>query len=209
MILKQVSHNAELDSDFLLKLSHDSMCVARKKPMHSANHSATCFKYRQGRSSKDSCRFGMPRDLLSEFKVDDLGIINLTRNNGWVNPWNPAIASCIHSNHNISWIPTKSKSLSLMDYVTNYATKDPTAKDLRLRENGMGNFALRSFNALSRDREISGVQVASTLLQLSSHYTVKYNICLALLTRVEGVKKVTRWWLRRRILEQFRLADDS
>ena len=30
----------------------------------------------------------------------------------------------------------------------------------------------------------------------------------ALLTKVEGVKKVTRWWLRRRILEQFRLADD-
>ena len=30
----------------------------------------------------------------------------------------------------------------------------------------------------------------------------------ALLTKVEGVKKVTRWWLRRRILGQFRLADD-
>ena len=182
------ANNAESDSDFLLKLSHDSMCVARKKQMHSTNHSATCFKYRQRRSGKDTCRFGMPRDLLSESKVDDLGIIHLTRNNGWVNSWNPAIASCIRSNHDISWIPTKSKSLSLMYYITNYATKDdispshmlakaallrqsidqartvdsPTAKDLRLRENGMDNFALRSFNALSQDREISGVQVAST-----------------------------------------------
>jgi hypothetical protein len=38
------------------------------------------------------------------------------------------------------------------------------ATDLRLREKGVNNFALRCFNALSYDREISGVQVASALL---------------------------------------------
>jgi hypothetical protein len=30
----------------------------------------------------------------------------------------------------------------------------------------------------------------------------------ALVTTAERVKKITRWWLRRRILEQFRLADE-
>ena len=78
-----------------------------------------------------------------------------------------------------------------MDYVTNYATKDPTAKDFYVSEKMA--WATLLFVPSLGDREISGVQVASTLLQLSSHYTVKYNICLALLTRVEGVKKVTRW----------------
>ncbi|GLI82177.1 hypothetical protein PoHVEF18_010583 [Penicillium ochrochloron] len=86
-------------------------------------------------------------------------------------------------------------------YITNYATKDdvspwqmvakaallkqsikkakvaepPTATDLRLREKGVNNFALRCFNALSHDREISGVQVASALLQLPTYYTINYN----------------------------------
>ena len=76
-----------------------------------------------------------------------------------------------------------SKSLSLLYDITNYAIKDdvsplkivlkaallkqfigvakttksPTATDLRLREKGMDGFALRCFNALSHDREVSSV----------------------------------------------------
>ncbi|KAH8693878.1 hypothetical protein BGW36DRAFT_429907 [Talaromyces proteolyticus] len=46
------------------------------------------------------------------------------------------------------------------------------ATDLRRREKGVNNFALRSFNALSHNREISGVQVASVLLQLPTYYTI-------------------------------------
>lgn len=46
----------------------------------------------------------------------------------------------------------------------------------------MDNFALRCFNSLAQDREISGVQVASTLLRLPSYYTlhskfVRVNLC--------------------------------
>jgi hypothetical protein len=154
----------------------------------------------------------MPRDLVPESKVDELGVINLARNHAWINPWNRAIASCIRLNHDISWIPTVSKSLSLLYYITNYATEDdispwqmvskaallkqsidrakstesPTAVDLRLREKGMHSFALRCFNALSHDREVSGVQVASTLLQLPTYYTINYNFM-----------RVNLWWLRR------------
>jgi hypothetical protein len=94
-----------------------------------------------------------------------------------------------------------SKSLSLLYYITNYATKDdvspshivtkaallkqaidrassnpsPTLADVRLRQKGIDKFALRCFNSLTQDREVGGMQVASTLLQLLSYYTLNYN----------------------------------
>ena len=104
--------------------------------------------------------------------------------------------------------------MSLIFYLTNYATKDdvspyqmiikaalhrqaiekakttltPDATDLRLRENGMDGFAHRCFNALSHDREISGVQIASSLLQLPEYYTKNDNFV-----------QVNIWWLRKYI----------
>ncbi|CAG7954145.1 unnamed protein product [Penicillium nalgiovense] len=133
----------------------------------------------------------MPRENLPSSKIDDLGVIHLARNHPWVNPWNPSIASFY--------------------YITNYATKDdvspwqmiakgallkqaiekaktavpPTATDLRLRERDMDNFALRCFNSLAHEREVSGVQVASTLLHLPSYYTVNSKFV-----------RVNLWWLR-------------
>lgn len=202
---------AESDAKFMEKIFHDSNNVARIKQLHSKHHTATCFKYSGRLSTKNNCRFGMPRDLVEVSRIDNYGIVHLARNNAWVNPWNPFIASCIRSNQDISWIPTVSKSLSLLYYITNYATKDdaspwqmvtkaallrqmidpassndsPTTTDLRVKQNGMNNFALRCFNSLSQDREISGVQVASTLLQLPSYYTLNYNFT-----------RINLWWLR-------------
>lgn len=202
----------ETDAEFLVRLSYDSNSVAQTTQIHSKHHLSTCFKYRQRGSGKDACRFGMPRDLIPASRVDEFGLIHLARNHPWTNPWNPAIASCVRSNHDISWIPTVSKSLSLIYYITNYATKDdvspwqivakaallkqrieraraaqsPTITDLRLQQTGFDNFALRCFNTLSHDREISGVQVASILLNLPTHYTINYNF-----------KRINLWWLRR------------
>lgn len=202
----------ETDPEFFLRLSDDSNSVARRTQIHSKHHLSTCFKYRQRGSGKEACRFGMPRDLVPASRVDEFGLIHLTRNHAWTNPWNPAIASCLRSNHDISWIPTVSKSLSLIYYITNYATKDdvspwqmvakaallkerieraeaaelPTRTDLRLRERGLDNFALRCFNTLSHDREISGVQVASALLNLPTYYTISQNF-----------NRINLWWLRR------------
>ena len=154
----------------------------------------------------------MPRDLVPTSKIDGFGLIHIARNHAWINPWNPAVASCVRSNQDISWIPTVSETLSLIYYITNYTTKDdvspwqivakaallkrsiekakvaepPTATDLRLRQNGVGNFALRCFNAIFHDREISGVQVTSMLLQLPTYYTVNYSFT-----------RINLWWLRR------------
>jgi hypothetical protein len=114
----------ETDDEFHVRLSADNYAVASKKQLHSSNHNATCFKYSQKGRGSETCRFGMPRDLLPNSEVDEFGVIHLARNHGWVNPWNPAIASCIRSNQDISWIPTVAKALCLIYYVTNYAVED-------------------------------------------------------------------------------------
>jgi hypothetical protein len=83
-----------------------------------------CFKYGRWDFGKTPCCFSMPCNIIEASKIDENRVIHLAHNHAWVNPWNPAIASCIQSNHNISWIPTVSKSLALVYYITNYATKD-------------------------------------------------------------------------------------
>src|SRR5438045_337225 len=206
------STSQESDYEFHIKLSADSNSVACKNQVHSKNHNTTYFKYSQTEPGKHSCRFNMPWDLRSHSEVDELGVIHLARNHAWVNPWNPAIASCIRSNHDISWIPTVTKCLCLIYYLTNYATKDdvspyqmlvkaallrqsiekakatltPNAKELRIQKKDMDHFALRCFNSLSHDREISGVQIANSLLQLPTYYTENDNFV-----------SVNLWWLRK------------
>jgi Helitron helicase-like domain at N-terminus/PIF1-like helicase len=204
----------ETDREFHVRLTADSNAVASKKQLHSSKHNATCFKYAQSNTGKRACRFGMPRELVPTASVDEFGVVHLARNHEWINPWNPAIATCIRSNHDISWVPTMAKTLSLIYYLTNYATKDdvspqqilvkaallkrtiesakaavdPTADDLRIRMKDMDQFALRCFNTLSHDREISGVQIASSLLQLPDHYTENDNFV-----------QVNLWWLRHHV----------
>jgi hypothetical protein len=67
-------------------------------------------------------------------------------------------------------------------------TLTPDATDLRLREKGMDGFAHRCFNAMSHDREISGVQIASSLLQLPEYYTGNDNFV-----------QINIWYLRQYI----------
>lgn len=112
------------DSEFAERLFVDNNYIASTKQLHSKNHTETCFKYRKRGSAPAFCRFQIPRSLVNVSKIDEFGIIHLSQNHTWTNPWNPSIASCIRSNHDISWIPTISKSLSLLYYITNYATKD-------------------------------------------------------------------------------------
>lgn len=53
---------------------------------------------------------------------------------------------------------------------------NPDTSDLRMKKKDMDQFALRCFNTLSHDREVSGVQIASSLLQLPTYYTSNYNL---------------------------------
>jgi hypothetical protein len=113
------------------------------------------------------------------------------------------------------------KALCLIYYITNYATKDdvspyqmlvkaallkqsiekakatltPDANDLWTRKKDIDQFALRCFNTLCHDREISGVQIASSLLQLPTYYTSNYNFV-----------QVNLWWLRKYVYAAINLA---
>jgi hypothetical protein len=57
------------------------------------------------------------------FVVDQFGVVRVKRTNGWVTSYNPAIAFCIRSNHDIIWILSSSKALAYVYYLTSYATK--------------------------------------------------------------------------------------
>ena len=77
----------------------------------------------------------------------------------------------------------------------------PDAADLRIQKKDMDQFALRCFNTLSHDREISGVQIANSLLQLPTYYTTNYNFV-----------RVNLWWLRRYVrmaIESIGLLSDN
>ncbi|XP_044714557.1 ATP-dependent DNA helicase PIF1 [Hirsutella rhossiliensis] len=80
-------------------------------------HSPTCVKYSLG---KEGGRGPLPVQ----------GAMEIRRTHSMVNRWNEAIAVGLRHNHDISFIATQRKTMALIYYVTNYATKveDPVWK---------------------------------------------------------------------------------
>jgi hypothetical protein len=104
---------------FSQELYHFSNLVAINRNMHT--HNPTCYKYNRGKKGK--CRFGAPWQLHERSTVNEDGILHLKRSHPAINNWNRLIAATMRCNHDISFIPTNSKFLSLMYYITDYATK--------------------------------------------------------------------------------------
>ena len=206
-----LTSNFDTDEEYVDALHEYGDAIASKRQHHSKKHNPTCFKYcRQG---AQSCRFYFPRPKVEASHIDDLGVAHLRRDDEWVNPYNPWIAAAIGSNQDLSFLATRAKSLALMYYITNYATKDEAstyqmvmtaammrktleqaekASDLSdaeriALEKGMRNFCLRVFNRMSHDKEVSGVKVASSLLQLPGYYTP-----------LTELRRINLYYLRRR-----------
>ncbi|KAM4055575.1 PIF1-like helicase [Hirsutella rhossiliensis] len=95
-------------------------------------HSPTCVKYSLGKGGRksDLCRFKAPWGLVDETAFTGDGVLRIRRSHSMVNRWNKAIAVGLRHNHDISFIATQRKTMALVYYVTNYATKveDPTWK---------------------------------------------------------------------------------
>ncbi|KAM4063431.1 PIF1-like helicase [Hirsutella rhossiliensis] len=96
-------------------------------------HSPTCVKYSlgsKGRKGADLCRFKAPWERVEETTLSADGVLRIRRTHPMVNRWNKAIAVGLRHNHDISFIATQRKTMALVYYVTNYATKveDPTWK---------------------------------------------------------------------------------
>jgi hypothetical protein len=186
----------QTDEQFCKNIKADGDAVASKRQIHSKSHTSTCFKYGK-KTTKKGCRFLFPRPLVPETHVDRLGVIQIERNNEWITPYNHLIASQIRSNHDISFIPTVSKALTAVYYMTNYATKhdvsqyqqilaasivqksiedaqaatSPSDREKRLRNIPEERLGMVAFNKLASEREISGPQAASCLIGLPDCYT--------------------------------------
>ncbi|KAJ6436875.1 Endonuclease/exonuclease/phosphatase [Purpureocillium lavendulum] len=95
-------------------------------------HSPTCVKYSLGkqRGKADLCRFKAPWRLVEKTAFTADGVLQIRRTHPMVNRWNKAIAVGLRHNHDISFIATQRKTMALIYYVTNYATKveDPVWK---------------------------------------------------------------------------------
>ncbi|KAM4062418.1 PIF1-like helicase [Hirsutella rhossiliensis] len=78
----------------------------------------------------DLCRFKAPWGLVDETAFTGDGVLRIRRSHSMVNRWNKAIAVGLRHNHDISFIVTQRKTMALIFYVTNYATKveDPVWK---------------------------------------------------------------------------------
>ncbi|RKK60746.1 hypothetical protein BFJ69_g17203 [Fusarium oxysporum] len=95
-------------------------------------HSPTCVKYSLGKGGRkaDLCRFKAPWRLVEKTAFTAEGVLQVRRTHPMVNRWNKAIAVGLRHNHDISFIATQRKTMALIYYVTNYATKveDPVWK---------------------------------------------------------------------------------
>ncbi|KAM4067415.1 ATP-dependent DNA helicase PIF1 [Hirsutella rhossiliensis] len=94
-------------------------------------HSATCVKYSlAGPVVGDLCRFKAPWRLVERTALTADGVLEIRRTHSMVNRWNKAMAVGLRHNHDISFIATQRKTMALIYYITNYATKVEVIADL-------------------------------------------------------------------------------
>ncbi|KAM4064217.1 AAA domain-containing protein [Hirsutella rhossiliensis] len=151
-------------------------------------HSPTCVKYSlgsKGRKGADLCRFKAPWERVEETTLSADGVLRIRRTHPMVNRWNKAIAVGLRHNHDISFIATQRKTMALVYYVTNYATKveDPTWKRVAAAaellpvvsagsQPGAGDdFLARVANRVFTERALSQVEVVAHLLGHPSEFS--------------------------------------
>lgn len=154
-------------------------------------HSPTCVKYSINRPAGmgDLCRFKAPWRLIEKTAFTDSGLLEIRRNHNMVNRWNKAMAVGLRHNHDISFIGTQTRTMAVIFYVTNYATKleDPVwkraaaaadvlnaSKDLgtgACTENKTRQFLARVANRIFTERPLSQVEVVAHLLGFRTEFT--------------------------------------
>lgn len=156
-------------------------------------HSATCYKYANGKSDgSKSCRMRMPRALVKASNIDlSTGHITMRRSHPWINNFNEWIISACRSNMDIKFIWSGNDAKALVYYITDYVTKSTLAfHDMfALAQQGIKSIeqqrvtddidsaveksrklVLRCYNMIASQQEVSGVQVATYLMNYGDHY---------------------------------------
>ncbi|CAF3984286.1 unnamed protein product [Rotaria sordida] len=157
-------------------------------------HTDTCYKYcNENRGDKKSCRAYMPRKLVPVSTIDpDTGRISMRRSDPWINNFNEYLIAACRCNMDIKFIWSGSDAKALVYYITDYVTKmslsfhdtfalvqkcitsfknlsDQTDKESAIERSR--KLVLRCYNTLASQQELSGVQVASYLMNWDDHYT--------------------------------------
>ena len=156
-------------------------------------HSDTCYKYyNTNRGDKKSCRMRMPRKLVPISTIDpDTGHISMRRSDPLINNFNEYLITACRSNMDIKFIWSGSDAKALVYYITDYVTKmslsfhdtfalvqkSITSLNTSSHQNNESaiersrKLVLRCYNSLASQQELSGVQVASYLMNWNDHYT--------------------------------------
>lgn len=157
-------------------------------------HSDTCYKYcNANRGDKKICRMRMPRKLVPTSTIDpETGRISMRRSDPMINNFNEYLIAACRSNMDIKFIWSGSDAKALVYYITDYVTKmslsfhdtfalvqkSITSLNTSLHQNEEESaidksrkLVLRCYNSLASQQELSGVQVASYLMNWDDHYT--------------------------------------
>jgi len=144
-------------------------------------HSATCVKYAFA-GGREKCRFGAPWPLVARTMFTADGGLQIKRNHPHVNRWNKAIAVGLRHNHDIHFIGTRCKSLAIIFYLTNYATKveDPVWKRLAAArdlvpgvEGEAQKFLGKVANRVFTEQTLSQVEVVANLVGYAAEFSSK------------------------------------
>ena len=180
------------DDEFPRNFRKDVIRLVETSNVH--KHSATCYKYSKDKSdSLRTCRMRMPRALVQSSSIDtSTGQISMRRSHPWINNFNEWLISACRSNMDIKFIWTGSDAKALVYYITDYVTKSSLAfydmfalaqqgiksiEQHRLTESvdsateKSRRLVLRCYNMIASHQEVSGVQVASYLMNYGDHYT--------------------------------------
>ncbi len=163
------------------ELQDDSDSVAAKTQKHVCG--AVCVKYGNAEKRKQStgttCRFGSPWRCHDATHInEETGNINLRRRDPRLNRFSKVLSTAFRFNHDWTFIATKTRVLSTLYYIGNYATKLETPIYQRValmsmvaadeaqvaRSTTAKRFMHRVFNKICTERELSAVEVCAHLL---------------------------------------------
>ena len=136
------------------------------------------------------CRMRMPRETFAISTIDPAsGEIRMRRTHPMINNFNVSIICVCRCNMDIKFVWSGTDAKALVYYCTDYITKTSLSfhdtfslvqKAVRGNENSSATensvdkarkLVLRCYNSLASQQELSGVQVATYLMDLGDHYT--------------------------------------
>ena len=169
--------------DFDNQMRTEIADIVRSRQMHSRNHTPSCFKYGTG-----TCRLRFPRQTYDVSHMDPTnGVINIKRDDAWLNAFNPWLSLVLRSNHDVQFLLTKNHALAIMYYVVKYISKSEQKLHSKLAiaaairsaqmldtpsNTSIGKQMIQKvYNKIESHREVGLPEAISHLLTFPDNYT--------------------------------------